>query len=113
MEKFLLLLFSVFAMFSVLGALPKVKFNIDRLGGILKGGRLWRSNSNDGKKAASTPPDEPDIVKCSEARYVAVIVYCLRRKLIPFQSRKVRRDLASYFVFVLCCAAVLINHKWL
>ena len=39
----------------------------NRLGGILKGGRLWRSNSAEGKKV-STPPDEPDVVKCSEAR---------------------------------------------
>jgi len=36
-----------------------------RLGGILKGGRLWRSNSSDGKKVV-TPPEEPDVVKCTE-----------------------------------------------
>ncbi|CAL8113394.1 unnamed protein product [Orchesella dallaii] len=36
-----------------------------RLGGILKGGRLWRSNSAEGKKVTS-PPDEPDVVKCTE-----------------------------------------------
>lgn len=36
-----------------------------RLGGILKGGRLWRSNSAEGKKVTS-PPEEPDVVKCTE-----------------------------------------------
>lgn len=36
-----------------------------RFGGILKGGRLWRSNSSECKKVSS-PLDEPDLVKCTE-----------------------------------------------
>jgi len=36
-----------------------------RVGGILKGGRLWRSNSSESKKVTS-PSEEPDVVKCTE-----------------------------------------------